>query len=96
MLMHTEIDTILKLKVPLLVMVGECRMAVEDVLSLGPGAILELERPADSDLILMVNNKSIGAGHAVKVGENFGVKITHIDSAHDRINAIGSEDEEGG
>ncbi len=90
--MHTEIDTILKLKVPLLVMVGECRMAVEDVLSLGPGAILELERPADSDLSLMVNNKPIGTGQAVKVGENFGIKITRIDSAHDRIAALSGED----
>jgi len=94
--MHTEIDTILKLKVPLLVMVGECRMAVEDVLSLGPGAIMELEKPADSDLNLMVNNKSVGSGQAVKVGENFGVKITHVDSAHDRIAAMGGEDDEVG
>ncbi len=92
-LMHTEIDTILKLKVPLLVMVGERRMTMEEVLSLGPGAIMELERPADSDLILMVNNKSIGAGQAVKVGENFGIKITHVNSAQDRIEAMGGEDE---
>lgn len=94
--MHTEIDTILKLKVPLLVMVGECRMAVEDVLALGPGAILELERPADSDLNLMVNNKVIGFGQAVKVGENFGIKITQVDSAQERISAMGDEDAEGG
>lgn len=93
--MHTEIDTILKLKVPLLVMVGECRMAVDDVLALGPGAILELEKPADSDLNLMVNNKVIGLGQAVKVGENFGIKITHIDSAQDRISAMGDQNEDG-
>ncbi len=95
MLMRTEIDTILKLKVPLLVMIGESRMAVEDVLSLGPGAILELEKPADSDLSLLVNNKSIGTGKAVKVGENFGVKITHVNSAHDRIAAMGGEEDAG-
>lgn len=94
--MHTEIDTILKLKVPLLVMVGECRMMVDDVLALGPGAILELEKPADSDLNLMVNNKVIGLGQAVKVGENFGIKITHIDSAQDRISAMGDDDAEDG
>lgn len=92
--MSTEVETILKLKVPLLVMVGECRMAVEDVLSLGPGAIMELERPADSDLILMVNNKDIGTGQAVKVGENFGIRITRIDPAQDRIAAMGGEEEE--
>jgi len=94
--MHTEVDTILKLKVPLLVMVGECRLSVEDVLALGPGAILELERPADSDLSLLVNNKPIGTGQAVKVGENFGVKITHVDSAHDRIAALGGDEDAAG
>lgn len=90
--MATDIDTILKLQVPVLVMVGECRMHLDDVLSLGPGAILELERPADSDLVLMVNNKSIGTGQAVKVGENFGLKIAQIESAHDRIVALGGEE----
>jgi flagellar motor switch protein FliN len=91
--MATDIDTILKLHVPLLVMVGECRMQVDDVLALGPGAILELERPADSDLILMINNKAIGTGHAVKVGENFGIKINKVESAQDRINALGSDED---
>lgn len=90
--MATDIETILKLHVPLLVMVGECRRPVDDVLSMGPGAILELERPADSDLILMVNNKAIGNGQAVKVGENFGVKITKIESAHDRITALSGDE----
>ncbi len=89
--MTTDIDTILKLHVPLLVMVGRRQMAVDDVLSLGPGAILELERPADSDLTLMVNNKTVGTGQAVKVGENFGVKITEIDKAQDRITALGGD-----
>ena len=89
--MATDIETILKLEVPVLVMVGECRMHLDDVLSLGPGAIMELERPADSDLVLMINNKSIGTGQAVKVGENFGIKISHIESAEDRITALGGE-----
>jgi len=90
--MATDVDTILKLEVPLLVMVGETRRPVEDILSLGPGAILELERPSDSDLILMVNNKQVGHGQAVKVGENFGVKITKIDSPADRITAMAGEE----
>lgn len=90
-MMTTDINTILKLKVPLLVMVGHRQMAVDDVLGLGPGAILELGRPADSDLILMVNNKTIGTGRAVKVGENFGIKISKINSAGDRIAAMGNE-----
>lgn len=90
--MPTDINTILKLKVPVLVTVGERFMSVDDVLALGPGAILELGRSADSDLVLMVNNKTIGTGTAVKVGENFGIKINHIDSAENRISAMGDEE----
>jgi flagellar motor switch protein FliN len=93
--MATDVQTILKLKVPLLVTVGERFISVDEVLALGPGAILELERSSDSDLILMVNNKTIGTGHAVKVGENFGIKINHVDSAEDRIAALASEEAEG-
>jgi flagellar motor switch protein FliN len=93
--MATDVETILKLKVPLLVTVGERFISVDEVLALGPGAILELERSSDSDLILMVNNKTIGTGHAVKVGENFGIKINHVDSAEDRIAALASEEAEG-
>jgi len=92
--MATDINTILKLKVPLLVTVGERFMPVDDVLALGPGAILELCRSADSDLILRVNNKAVGTGQAVKVGENFGIKISQVDSAQDRIAALGSEEAE--
>ena len=92
--MATDVQTILKLEVPLLVMVGQCRRPVDEVLSMGPGAIIELDRPVDSDLILMVNNKAIGNGQAVKVGENYGIKITQIDSAAERINAMSAEEPE--
>jgi len=44
----------------------------------------------------LVNNKPIGTGQAVKVGENFGVKITHVDSAHDRIAALGGDEDAAG
>lgn len=87
--MATELKTILKLKVPVIVQVGERRLPVDDVLALGPGAILELNRSSESELDLLVHNKRIGQGSAVKVGENFGLKITKIDSPRDRIAAMG-------
>ncbi len=63
-------------------------MAMDDVLALGPGAILELEKPAEDDLELLVNNVPMGRGQAVKVGENFGIRITSIGSAHQRVAAL--------
>lgn len=89
-MMTTDLRTILRLNVPVIVQVGERRAPMDDVLALGPGAILELNKSSDSELTLLVNNKPIGQGVAVKVGENFGIKITHIGSPRQRVQAMGT------
>jgi flagellar motor switch protein FliN/FliY len=86
--MSPEVRTILKLRVPVIVQVGHRSLPMSDVLSLGPGAILELSKSADQELDLLVNNKPIGTGVAVKVGENFGIRITSIGTPADRIAAL--------
>ena len=80
---------ILKLEVPIVVRLGERTMDVADVLGLVPGAIIELPKNAESELDLLVNNKAIGCGVAVKVGENFGLRLTYIGDVRDRIDAMG-------
>jgi flagellar motor switch protein FliN/FliY len=64
-------------------------MRVREVMNLAPGAILELPKPATDDLEIMVNNQPIGAGQAVKVGENFGVRVTYVGDLRERIEAMG-------
>ncbi len=86
--MPTDLKTILQLTVPVIVQVGERRLPVDDVLALGPGAILELNKSSDSELSLLVNNKPVASGLAVKVGENFGLRITVIGSARERVEAL--------
>lgn len=85
-----ELTTILKLSVPVIVQVGERRLAMDSVLALGPGTLIELDKPWDSPLDLLVNNKVIGKGEAVKVGENFGIRILSIESQQDMVKALGS------
>lgn len=87
--MAADLQTILKLTVPVIVQIGRCRMHMDDVLALGPGAILELDRPAEEKLDLLINNKPIGVGQAVKVGENFGIRIAKIGTAQERVEALG-------
>ena len=88
--MATDIQTLLRLRVPVIVLVGQRRVPMDDVLAFGPGTIFELERSAEEDLDLHVNNKPIGRGVAVKVGENFGIRLTSIGSRKERIEAMGS------
>ncbi|MBY0111982.1 MAG: FliM/FliN family flagellar motor switch protein [Phycisphaerales bacterium] len=87
---HSNLDQILRLEVPVVVRLGERGMTVSEVVALVPGAIIELPKPADSELDLMVNNKPIGQGVAVKVGENFGIKVTFIGDLSERIKAMGA------
>ena len=90
--MATDLNTVVKLEVPVIVRVGERHVAMEEILSMGPGAILELDKPAEEELTLLVNNKPIGRGEAVKVGENFGIRVTGLDSPAARVRAMAGED----
>ena len=87
--MATDLDTILKLKVPLIATVGAQRVSLDTVLGFGPGSIVELNKPADEPLEILINNKQVGTGEAIKVGENFGVRITGMLPAQERVAAMG-------
>ncbi|WP_428386275.1 FliM/FliN family flagellar motor switch protein [Mucisphaera sp.] len=89
--MATDVKTLLKLRVPFIVEVGRQKLPLDDILSLGPGAILELSKSADDHLSLLINNKVVGDGSAVKVGENFGVRIENLATARERAEALAAD-----
>jgi flagellar motor switch protein FliN/FliY len=84
-----EIHRLLAIEVPVIVRLGQRRMPVAEVMRLAVGAIVEFGKSADDELELLVNNKLIGMGNAVKVGENFGIKITKIGPIKDTIKKLG-------
>lgn len=86
--MNASIDRILALEVPIIVLLGRREMPLRDVISLIPGAIIELPKAAAEELELLVNNKVVGVGTAVKVGENFGLRLSRIGSPTNRIRAM--------
>ena len=57
---------------------------------LGAGAIIEFSKASNEPLELMINNKSIGLGETVKIGENFGLRITQIGDVKQLIAALGA------
>ncbi len=57
---------------------GKCKMSVSEVLKLGAGSIVELDRLAGGPVDLLVNNKLIARGEVVAVDENFGVRVTEL------------------
>jgi flagellar motor switch protein FliN/FliY len=57
---------------------GRTRMSVRELLSLTPGAVVELDRAAGSPADLLVNGRLIARGEVVVIDENFGIRITEI------------------
>jgi flagellar motor switch protein FliN/FliY len=84
-----ELERILRLRVPVIVQLAEREMPISAVRDLSVGAIIEFEKSVDSTLDLLVNNRLIGQGRCVKVGENFGLLISHVCDAAQRIRSLG-------
>lgn len=80
---------ILRLELPVICLLGDRRMSVQEVTALQPGSIIELPKKADEELTLVVNNRPIATGNAVKVGENFGIKLAYIGDVRARVEALG-------
>jgi flagellar motor switch protein FliN/FliY len=58
--------------------IGRTRMSIRDLLSMAPGAVLELDRAADSPADLLVNGKLIARGEVVVVDEDFALRLTEV------------------
>lgn len=80
-----SIDFILDVPVSITVELGRTTMVIKDVLNLGAGAVIELNRLAGEPVDLFINNKLVAHGEVVVVNENFGVKVIDIVSAAQRI-----------
>ncbi len=85
---NINLRRVLQIEVPVIVRLAERKMPVKSIMQLATGSIIEFEKPADDELDLLINNKCVGHGRAVKVGENFGLRITAITDAHGKIAAL--------
>ena len=84
-----ELNRILRMEVPVIVKLADRKLTLQEVMRLGPGAIIEFFKASDQPLELLINNKTIAIGEAVKVGENFGLKITQIGDVKEIIKTLG-------
>jgi flagellar motor switch protein FliN/FliY len=80
-----NLNLILDVSVTLALEVGRARMSVRDLLQLAPGAIIELDRLANEPLDVLVNGVRIARGEVVVVNDKFGVRLTEVVSATERM-----------
>jgi flagellar motor switch protein FliN/FliY len=86
---NIELDRILQLQVPVIVRLAGRKLALSEVMRLGQGSIIEFFKRSDEPLELLVNNRVIALGEAVKVGENFGLRITQIGDTKSVVRSMG-------
>src|SRR5262245_3457545 len=70
--------SLLHIRVPVTVTLASKRQAVNRIVELGQGSIIQFEKPCDETLELQVGGHTVAAGEAVKVGDKFGLRITSI------------------
>jgi flagellar motor switch protein FliN/FliY len=78
------------LDIPLRVTVelGRTKMPVSELLNLGQGSVIELNKLAGEPMEVLVNDKLIARGEAVVVNEKFGVRLTDIISTRERVEQL--------
>jgi len=73
-----NIDVLLHVPMQVTAELGKTKMSVEEVLKIGTGTIIELDRLAGGPVDLLVNNKLIARGEVVAVDENFGIRVSEL------------------
>lgn len=78
-------DLLMDVPLDLSVELGRARMTIQDLLGLGPGSVIELDKVAGEALDILVNDRLVARGEAVVVNDKFGVRITDIVSQSERV-----------
>jgi flagellar motor switch protein FliN/FliY len=84
----SNIDMVLDIRLVATARLGRVEMPIADILSLGPGSIIEVGHLVDEPIELLVNDKLIARGDVVVVEEKFGLRITEIISPQARIESL--------
>jgi len=83
-----NIEVLLDVPLEVVVELGRSEMPIQNILELGPGSIVELNRLSGEPINVLVNGKLVAKGEVVVVDENFGIKITHIISPLERLTQL--------
>ncbi|MDT8716676.1 flagellar motor switch phosphatase FliY [Clostridium sp. 19966] len=84
-----NIDLIMDVPLDISVVLGRTKKSIKDILALGTGSLIELDKLAEEPVEILVNGKRVAYGEVVVVDENFGVRITSIVNSEERIKSLG-------
>jgi flagellar motor switch protein FliN/FliY len=86
---NPDLDVILDIPVRISMVVGATQINIRNLLQLNQGSVIELDRMAGEPLDVLVNDTLIAHGEVVMVNEKFGIRLTDVVSAAERIRKLG-------
>jgi len=86
---RADLDFILDIPLELSVELGKTKILINDLLQLGQGSVIELNKLAAEPLEIYINRKLVAKGEVVVVNEKFGVRLTDIISPKERVRSLG-------
>jgi len=84
----TNIEMLLDVELPITVRIGTTQMRLIDIMRLGLGSIIELEKLVDDPVEVLVNDRLVARGEVVVCDSNFAVRITDVRSRAERIKSL--------
>ena len=80
-----QIQKLMEIPVTARLVLGECKLEIEEILKLGQGSMLELDTPVKKNLKLYINDEAIAKAKSVVIDQQIGAQITEISSTKDRL-----------
>ena len=88
---NINIDLLMDIPLPVTVELGRKEMRIKEILGLGQGSVVELNKLAGDLVDLMINGKKFAVGEVMVVDENYAVRIVSLISREERIRSLGAE-----
>lgn len=85
---HSPLDLILDVSLDATVELGRSSLLIRDILALGPGSVVELDKLAGEPADFLINGKPLARGEVVVIDDHFGLRVTEIMSPSERINSL--------
>ncbi|MBP7564298.1 MAG: flagellar motor switch protein FliN [Candidatus Cloacimonetes bacterium] len=88
---NINIDLLLDVSLPVTVELGRKDMKIKEVLEIGQGSVVELDKLAGDLVDLMINGKKFAVGEVMVADDNYAVRIVSLVSREERIRSLGSD-----
>jgi flagellar motor switch protein FliN len=85
----TDIGLLLEVPLSISVELGRTSLTIRELLALGQGSILQLDRHAGEPVDVLVNGKRLARGEVVVIDEDFGIRVTEVVAPEERISGMG-------